>query len=152
MKKLIFKVLIAVVIMVGLSNYGLYLTTGKTPFANMSFSSLFANTSLDDLKPELPKGNDTAYKWTDENGLVHYSSEPPSDSETAKRLDVDPDVNMIQGIEPSSPAASAPQAPQTPQLSNPYSAEGIQQTLDKARNVQKILDERHEKQKKLMGD
>ena len=149
MKKLAIKVVFVVLILFGLSNYGLYLTTGKTPFSN--FSSPLPNASLQDLKPELPKGNDTAYKWTDEKGVVHYSSEPPPDLAKAEKLDVDPDTNLIQGVEaPVAPVQTATN--QAPTLTNPYSAEGIQQTLDKARNVQKILDERHKEQKKLMGD
>ncbi len=152
MKKLIIKATLVVIVALGLSNYGLYLTTGKSPLSEFSFNLPFTSSSFQDLKPELPLANDTAYKWTDENGVVHYSTEPPANVAKAERIEVDPNTNLIQGVEVPQPETSAPESAQEPTLSNPYSAKGIQETLDKARNVQKILDERHEKQKKLMGD
>ena len=43
-----------------------------------------------------------AFKWTDQNGVVHYSDQAP-DGQNAKIISVDPNQNLVQG----SPGASS---------------------------------------------
>jgi len=100
-------------VMVGISNYVLYIMTGKSPFSKIPQISLSA-PSGDDIKRTLSGGKETVYKWTDANGKVHYSSEAPADIESAQKMEVDPNVNLIEGIELQTENTSAqPQAPTT---------------------------------------
>ncbi|TVZ39792.1 uncharacterized protein DUF4124 [Alteromonadaceae bacterium 2753L.S.0a.02] len=152
--KLVIKLIVMVIVMLGISNYVLYIMTGKTPFSSDSLPSISA-PKLSDLKPKLPAGKDKVYKWTDDKGVVHYSSEAPQQTtEATETLEVDPNTNVIQGIEvPTEEKTETVQAPPPqPSLHNPYSQEGVQKLMDDARNVQKLLDDRYEQQKKIMGD
>src|SRR5690606_1757311 len=80
----------------GISNYGFYLMTGKNPFSGFKLPD-FSAPSLSEVNP-LSSGKDTAYKWTDEHGVTHYSNEVPPAELTAEVIEVDPDTNIIQAI------------------------------------------------------
>ncbi len=143
MGKLIFKVVVMLAIVVGMSNYMMYIMTGKSPFSGLSSDM---SLSAPDVSNIIPKGNERAYKWTDENGVVHYSSEAPDhlDSET---MDVNPNTNIIQGItapEETETASTAPASaqPQMPQ-GNIYNPETIRKLIDDAKSVQGTLNDRY---------
>ncbi|WP_221628264.1 DUF4124 domain-containing protein [Teredinibacter franksiae] len=149
MGKLVIKVVVMMGLMLGISNYMFYIMTGKSPFFDGSTS--LSAPSLSDFTPSLPVGKDTAYKWTDEKGVVHYSSEPPPDvTQQVKKLEVDPNTNLVQGLE-AKPVV--PEANEQPVANTaPMVPGGAQQLLKDAKNVQKLLDDRYEQQKKAMGD
>jgi len=141
--KLVLKITVMIIVVFGLSSYGLYLTTGKSPVSDLV--SWFSAPTLPDL-PELPKGNDTAYKWTDEKGVVHYGDAPPQ-TQQAKKMEVDPNANLLKSVKPE------PTSSQTVKAHlNPMDTGGISDSLDKARQVQTLMDERHQAQKRAMGD
>lgn len=143
MKKLIFKCVFVVIAAVGVSNYMMYIMTGKLPFSKDSISlPSFSGSGL----PSLSEGKTTAYKWTDENGSVHYSSEPPPNpSVAAEKLEVDPNVNLIQGLkEETEIAGSDASQPQGPDFSgNIYSPENVKKLVDDAKAIQGTMDERN---------
>lgn len=167
--KLIFKTAIMLAIMIGLANYGFYVTTGKTlvsrdALPKVSLDSL-PKVSLDSLPaielpnlnrltPSLPADKDTVYKWKDLEGNIHYTSEPPdnADNIVAEKLEVDPNTNLIQGIDvpEESEQAEAIQAP-SPKISTP-TPQGAQKLIEDARNVQTLLDERYREQQRAIGD
>ena len=152
MKTLIFKAVLMIGIMVGISNYLMYLSTGKSPFSfdSLSFGKPSVDASASKLKNLMPAGKDQAYKWTDENGTVHYSSEPPSHHQKAELIEVNPDTNLVQGLrieteqgsESKAPVNSAPQR-QLPQGSI-YNPETIKTLMDDAKGVQETLNKRYE--------
>jgi len=94
MMRLIFKALVVVFLAMGIGNYVVYLNTGKLPlndlkeelsFESLSFSTkqLFENTkqaTTDAVDEHLSNGGSSMvtkiYKWTDENGVVHYGERP----------------------------------------------------------------------------
>jgi len=141
MGKVIFKAVLMLGIVLGISNYVMYLMTGKTPFSQVPDVSI----STPNLSEMMPKGSERAYKWTDANGVVHYSSEPPPEVE-AQVMDVDPNTNMIQGLRAEAPketeAAPAP-TPTLPQ-GNVYNPKNVQKLIEDAKNVQNVLNERYE--------
>lgn len=144
-KKLVIKVIVLVVIMVGISNYGVYLMTGRLPFSVNDIT--LPSVSV----PKLPVGKDTAYKWVDDRGVVHYSTEPPPlAAANAKKLELDPNQNLIKGLEPAAEAQreTAPQT--TPTLQSPYSPGAAQKLIEDAKNVQNLLNDRYEKQKEII--
>lgn len=135
-----------VVIFVGISNYGIYLTTGKAPSLKALLPDLsFKTPSLDDLKPNFTE--DTVYKWVDENGLTQYSSEPPPQQISAEVLELDQNTNVIKGLEIEQ--AEESKNPDT-SLAVPegtiYSPDNIKKIMDDAKNVQNLLDERYKNQ------
>ena len=142
MGKLILKIAVMMFIVLGISNYMMYLTTGKSPF---SFSGKAALPELGSSKNLLPARKETAYRWRDENGVIHYSSEPPPNAE-AEKLEVDPSTNLIQGLELKEKQASEdkekPAEPEMPKA-NPYNPETIKKLFDDAKKVQETLDQRY---------
>ncbi|WP_175574297.1 DUF4124 domain-containing protein [Teredinibacter haidensis] len=149
--KLLIKLVMTLLIVVGVSNYMFYLMTGKAPFGLMDAE--ISTPSLSGLKPKFPSAKDTAYKWTDENGVVHYGSEAPAHmQDQAEKMVVDPDTNMVQGLKPGSTTPTVSDAPisNQPVISSPYNAEGVKKLLDDARDVQRKLNDRHEQQRKII--
>lgn len=152
--KLVLKVMVMVAVMVGVSNYVLYLMTGKSPFSKDDIPTI-ATPNLQNIVPALPAGKDTVYKWTDADGAIHYSSEPPPESHqaSAEKMEVDPNTNLIQGIKVPEPTPeTAVSAAPPPQLHSPHSIQGAQKLIEDAKNVQNLLDERFKKQQAAMGD
>jgi len=150
-------------IFVGISNYMLYIMTGKSPFANFKLPNLsFEKKDLSkNINKALNSGKQQAYKWTDSNGVVHYSSEPPAhlatteDIQQAKArkqletLQIDPNTNLIQGTEPKEDKEERVEPTSQP-LQNVYSPGGAQKLMEDAKNVEKLLNDRFEQQKKAI--
>jgi hypothetical protein len=51
----------------------------RSPLAWLALLALFASASV---------AAQAVYKWTDEKGVVHYSDQPPPDSQAAERLNI----------------------------------------------------------------
>jgi hypothetical protein len=110
MKTLIFKSTVAVMLALGLSNYFIYLKTGKVPLGDWptKVSNFISNKHFDakDLASDAKKmankvTGDTldigesgvkVYKWTDAKGVVHYDNKPV---EGAKVLTINTDTNIL---------------------------------------------------------
>lgn len=141
MKKLIFKCIFVVVVALGASNYMMYIMTGKLPFSKDSLPS-FDSPSM----PSFSEAKTTAYKWTDENGVTHYSSEPPPDpAKLAEKMEVDPNTNLIQGLREESEEVGeiASDQPAGPDFSgNIYSPENVKKLVEDAKAIQGQMDER----------
>lgn len=143
MGKLTVKVAILLIVVAGVSHYGLYFMTGEYLFSSQGLAS---NFKVPSLKRSPLQSNDQVYKWTDENGVVHYSSDAPTAQE-AKIIEVDPNTNLIQGLEsvkkvPEDPPATEAQRKQ-PQ-GNVYHPATIHKLIDDAKNVQNTLNERYQ--------
>ena len=151
MKKLIIKSLLMVGIMVGVSNYALYVMTGKSPFNSPPSISL-EMPNKQDIQRGLSGGKETVYKWTDAQGKTHYSSSPPKDQPLAKKLEINPDVNLIQGVQSNTEKhETAPAQNQSaPITRNVYHPESVKKLMDDAKNVQKLLNERNEANQKAL--
>jgi Domain of unknown function (DUF4124) len=114
MRLFILKLMVYLTLFAGLGNYIVYLTTGRIPLREIWLRYGKLPTSLPtpslpsvDLPkmPTLPgrnEGHQKAFKWTDGNGIVHYSDQPP-DGQDAKLIDMDPDQNLMQGTPPADP-------------------------------------------------
>ena len=150
MTKMIFKMVVMLVVVVGVSNYALYIMTGKTPFSTNSLK--MPDLSAPSVNSLVNGGKTTAYKWTDENGVVHYSSEPPPEQQQVEVLEVDPNVNLVQGIQKKE---EIPGPGSQPSLDLPggnvYSPENVQKLIQDAKDVQKKLNERYQEQEKIVG-
>ena len=150
MAKIILKMVVMLMVVVGVSNYALYIMTGKTPFSASDLK--MPDISAPRVDSLVNGGKTTAYKWTDENGVVHYSSEPPPEQQQVEVLEVDPNVNLVQGVQKkeevpgpgSQPALDLPGG-------NVYSPKNVQKLIQDAKDVQQKLNERYQEQEKIVG-
>lgn len=145
-KRLIIKCAIMLLIFIGITQYLMYLRTGKTPFKD------WEKPQLPDIKSAVPALDQKVYKWVDENGITQYSEEPPPNSATqSQTLHVNPNTNIVQGLgsrpqksleKPSSQVA-LPEGPI-------YSPDTIEEIMQKTHDVKKMLEERVEQQNKAL--
>lgn len=98
-------------LIIGIGNYLVYLGTGRVPFNDLwqhvkktpielPKPSTLDLPSLPTLVGKSGEPSAKAFKWTDKNGVVHYSDQAP-DGQQAQLIKVDPNQNLLQG----SPAA-----------------------------------------------
>ncbi len=145
MKKLIFKCIVMLVVFMGVSQYFVYIMTGKSPLdsfktPNLSLDS-FSSPSLDSVTSG---GKQTVYKWVDTNGVTQYSAEPPAD-QVADTLEVDPNTNLVQGLrmEDEEEESTEKKAPEVNIPQNIYSPGAVKKLIDDAKNVSTVLNERY---------
>ncbi len=152
MGKMVFKMVLMLAIVVGISNYMLYIMTGKTPFSASDIK--MPDLSAPDIKSIANGGKTTAYKWKDENGVIHYSSEPPPEQQQVEVLEVDGNVNLVQGLREQEEIPGPSQNPEGTidmPSGNVYSPENIQKLIRDAKEVQQKLNERYSEQEKIMS-
>ncbi|WP_158070138.1 DUF4124 domain-containing protein [Motiliproteus sp. MSK22-1] len=149
----------------------------KLSFANIveevrNFSLQLPDISLDTQKGMTNKSDDSEnargsktkdkiYKWVDENGVTQLSSTPPPVGQEAQLLLIDPDTNVIQNRAVNLAAGSSSAFDQRGKTNittgsgsqskgQNYSPTEVKQLMDDARNVQNLLDERFENQRKII--
>ena len=167
LKKLIFKVIGAGFVLFGLSTYTGYLATGQLPSFVARLRSLASaapdssaapgwsdigalrQQSTDDKAgyQVLQGGRTTIYKWQDVQGHWQYGERAPL-NQAATRMDV---VTPAAAPTSQPTAAAAPQAAKdaAPVLINPYSADGVQQIMEKAREARQLMNEHNRRQEQL---
>jgi hypothetical protein len=90
------------------------------------------------------------YKWRDKNGVMQFSSTPPVDGSAAEQVVLKPNDNVVQAVKvPEKETASAAVSSEMP---NPYSIKGMKKVMDDAKGVEKLLQDRHEQQQKMLND
>lgn len=157
--KFFIKLLIALVVLAVLLPFTLL--KGKDGRPLMSLDKL---TKPDIALPKLPDsdnkgGRDLIYRWTDAEGVVHFTNTPPPAGVNYTVKGYDPNTNLIQSVKPlnkEEPPASKPvqAARKTPEslkeIGNPYSVDKVDKLMDDARKVQQLLDDRLKKQEALI--
>lgn len=91
------------------------------------------------------------YKWRDENGVMQFSNTPPLNANNAEQVSLDPNSNVIQAVKVPVKEEPAQVVQTTTKPANPYSVKGMKKTIDDARNVEKLMQQRHEQQQKALG-
>ena len=133
----------------------------------MSFSSF----SLPEFKmpdmpgmPEMPSskqlvpsvdahgGQDIVYRWNDNNGNIHFTTEPPADGIKYIVKGYDPNANVIQAVKlpeieiPAQPiatdATASSEQNSQPDLENTYNKDDILKLFDDSKNIQQLLNQR----------
>lgn len=166
MKKAIFMGFVFLVLAFGSTSYMNYLNSGKMvlPFANF-FQGKSAESLLGDLKDTAASATEEisskvpaksnvnkVYKWQDEQGQWHYGSKAPEEAANAKALSINPNQNVMQAVKvPEPEVAAEPKKPaQAVVKPNPYSPAQVKETIEEAKNVQNLLNERLEAQNKAL--
>jgi hypothetical protein len=103
MKRYFFKLTMYLIVIGGFANYLVYFTTGKVPLSSMwkstqNLAEQLPTPSMATLStppmPKIPGVNDSApraFKWTDSNGVIHYSDQAP-DGEDAKIIAIEANI------------------------------------------------------------
>lgn len=100
MQRYFFKLTMYLVVIAGLANYFIYFATGRVPFLDLfnSTEDLSKNLQIPSIPefntkslPKVPGLNatpDRAFKWTDSNGVTHFSDQAP-DGQDAKLIQLE---------------------------------------------------------------
>ena len=134
---------------------------GKTLMSFSDFSlpdmSLPDMPSFDGVSKLTPSSSDIGgksifYKWYDAEGSVQFTTEPPAEGIEYTVKGYDPNTNVIQAVKtpaaetmPNEPVSTGETAIALPEM-NPYDAESIIKLFDDTRNIEKLLNQRHENQ------
>ncbi len=147
MKKLIIKSILMICVFMGISQYFVYIMTGKSPLDGFKTPDL--SFGSDDIKNAVTGGKQTVYKWVDENGVTQYTAEPPPE-QAVTAVELDPNMNIVKGVEmpedekeKSAPKVTLPEGPI-------YSPKSVKKLMDDAQNVEKLLDDRFKEQEKVL--
>jgi hypothetical protein len=171
MFKFLLKLIFTFILLFGVSNYANYLVTGKTLdldlkkslLSDISISKLSnsisgkAESVNQNIKPEAEESY--LYKWRDEKGVIHYTSEKPSvEINNLESMKINNQSNVIPALSYSKNSSNTEQAQQiSRQLStelpeNIYSPEGIKQLFDQARGIQNLMDDQFNQQENLINN
>ena len=151
MKKAIFSVCVITIIAFGAMTYLSYLSTGQVVFP---MAGVLSNIS-DGVKQTKSSSPTTLYKWQDAQGQWHYSEQPPASGEVST-VTVNPQANIIQAPpvkekKPAAAAAKVSSADQPVETVNPYNPAQVRQTIEDAKNVEKLLQDRAQQQEAIIN-
>ncbi len=157
MAKFIVKAFLIACILFGLGNYASYLMTGKLPgFVNQTPEIPDFNISklTDALSSEFKITNEEKpvetrylYKWRDEKGVIHYTSEKPSEDINYESIGLSNDTNVIPAVSENEIIGEKPDQQQPPELpstelpTNVYSPAGIEHIFNQANDIQNLVNE-----------
>ena len=94
------------------------------------------------------EGKDLFYRWTDSEGNIQFTSEPPPDGVEYIVKGYDPNANVIQSVKlPQQENQTEEDDPvvgtDSPEdIGNPYSPETIKKLFEDAKNVEELLNQR----------
>lgn len=153
MMRLVFKALVVVVVAIGIGNYVVYLNTGRFPMnewrnnftldsMRFSPSNMLENTKratadavADHFPGDASSSTTKIYKWTDQQGVVHYGERPVDGHAQALTVD-DGKVTIMP-----SPKAPAERREQTQSETTE-----AQTPIEKARAAAEAMQKHHEAQ------
>lgn len=147
------------------------MATGETPtlsiskpeLQNINISKLADSLSdkVDAVKnrvtPKTKKTETYLYKWRDEKGVIHYTSEKPADEiKNLESIKIDNQTNVVPAVSDNS-ANVEPRQEQSANSSttipnNLYSPEGVKQLFDQAKNVQNLMNEQFSQQEQVLDN
>lgn len=107
---------------------------------------------------ESQAGKEVIYKWTDANGNLQFSNNPPPEGVEYTLKGYDPNLNVIQAVETreTSPEAvsefeSKKKVTSAKDIGSPYSIEKIEKLFEDANNIENLLNQRMENQAADIG-
>lgn len=167
MLKLLLKIIFIIILLFGFSNYANYLVTGEPPeinikkltLPNIEISKITDSISekLESAREEIePAAKNTyLYKWRDEKGIIHYTSEKPSENiQNIESIKLSNDTNVVPAVsenKTNSEKANQLQTPSTDLSENIYSPEGIIHLFDQAKDVQNLMNEQFSQQENIIN-
>jgi uncharacterized protein DUF4124 len=164
MIKFLLKVIVVMLLLFGLSNYANYLITGKTPdiplkkptLPKIDMSKLTDSVSekIESIKKEKPSDNTYLYKWRDDKGVIHYTSErPKEDIQKLESIKINNNTNVVPSASKNNTAKTIPaqQQPSNTDLpANLYSPEGVKNLINQAKDVQNLVNDQFYQQENII--
>jgi len=167
-KKIIFKAVTMLLIFMGLGSYGAYLSGQPIPiFNSKNLASIKSslNNVLESVKPDnIAKTTKTVvegepeklfFKWTSPSGQTQFGDTPAADAqniEVIRGKDLRGNVVAATKIPEPEPEEERQADNTGSSMSNPYSPEGVKEIMQKARDVEKLMQDRAAQQEKMMGE
>ncbi len=168
MMKFLFKIGLIFILLFGFSNYANYLVTGKSPEINFKKPTL-PDVDISKIKKSIfdkfesvkeevkPKEKDSyLYKWRDEKGIIHYTSEKPSENiQSLESIKLSNDTNVVPAVSENktrSDNTNQQQAPSTDLPANVYSPERIKHLFDQAKGIQNLMNEQFDQQNNIINE
>lgn len=158
------------ILIFGVSLYAKYLMTGQTPELNINQKNL-PNISVSKItnsisnkvtfvKDKVSTTNEKKeayfYKWRDQKGIIHYTSEKPAIEVEVNKLEtikIDNQTNVVPAVSDNSAEVESihQQKQQTTSSipDNPYSSKGIKQLMNQAKDVQNLMNEHIHQQEQI---
>ena len=175
MLKFIFKIIFMSVLLFGVSMYAKYLMTGQAPELNLDNPTLpdidisqikdSISDKVGSVKDKITAEEETKetylYKWRDDKGIIHYTSEkPPTETKNLESIKIDNQTNVVPAVSDNvpdntantEPAQQTSSLPSTNMPANVYSPEGIKQLFEQAENVQNLMNEQFEQQEQSINN
>lgn len=159
MKKLLFKVVVLVGIMLTVPYY--LLGSGSMPdfLKNMLGNQVEKPALPDNLNSVTTDKNVTVYKCRDKSGQIQFSDIPCG--ETSETIHLRPDTNVVQAVKVPEKEEDEGEAglislgskkdkDGNVELPNPYSPEGVQQIIKDAQKAAEVMNKRNQDAAKLM--
>ena len=89
------------------------------------------------------------YKWRDENGVMQFSNTPPPSDSNAEKVVLDPNSNLMQAVK--IPVKEEPKEVVQTQPQTPYSQKAMKKVMDDVKNVEKLMQQRQQKQQEALN-
>ncbi len=95
----------------------------------------------------------TVYQWVDDKGVTHIDSTPPVGQSNYTRKTVNANTNVLQATKlRETEATQAKKQPRVAKVKNTYSAEGIKNIMDSAKDLQGQAGQRSADQEQILND
>ncbi len=95
----------------------------------------------------------TVYTWTDEQGVTHFGSTPPTNQGAYEKKEILANTNVVQALKPGEEEEEKPaQGGKVAHISKVYSPEGVKDLMQETSDLQQQLNERMAEQDKMLQD
>lgn len=175
MKKLFIKLIIVAIVLMAVPYYFLGGSLPLPGFIQGMFSGSSASKKPLTATSVTTDRDVTVYKWVDENGHTHFGEKPPV-GEVAETMELKTDSNIMQatkipeqeqeqedfggrvislgkssGSKSKSGSDSDTEGDESEfEFENPYTPEGLQNLIENAQNVGKMMDQRQKQQQNVI--
>jgi hypothetical protein len=163
--KLVWKLMLAVLVISMLLPFTLLKDdTGSTmlDFSNLrwpDWRKAVENLSYAVMSPDAgTESADTIYQWVDAEGNRQFSNTPPPEGIEFSVKNYDSNLNVIQSVNTKTGEAEVTEEgtlkkeiTSTEDAGSPYSADGIKKLFENAHDVEKLLNQRLQKQEAALG-
>jgi uncharacterized protein DUF4124 len=169
MLKFFFKIAMVLLILFGLASYANYLMTGNMPnilidkptLPDIKVSRLTDSLSdkFKSIKINKPVTDSYLYKWRDDKGVIHYTSEKPTENiQNLEQIKLSSDTNIVPAVsesEVTNDNTTQQQSSESTSIdfpTNVYSPEGVKQLIDQAKDVENLMNEQFDQQKNIINN
>ncbi len=148
------KMLISMVLTLGIILFASqYMLGGLGKIPGFSGAGENAEKGLGELGNAVVKQDVTVYQWTDEHGVTHFGSAPPTGQGAYEKKEISANTNVMQALKTGDEEEDEPvSGPRVATVGSVYSPEGVKDLMDNTKDLQKQLNERMAEQEKMMND